>query len=149
MSVPKPGRAALAIAATLCLGGAALPALATSDETSASGFTVGKVRLTPGTGGGFLPINVPAAGVVTMVEAHPKAAAPGVRVKQYLLRTSERRPATAKQVQLALTPTSRGFALLEAKGSLRTRVRVTYTPTDAGPTSQVIAVELKLTRAAR
>jgi hypothetical protein len=109
-------------------------------------FSGGKVRLTPGTGGGFLPINVPGAGVINAVDARTKIATATTSLKAIHLRIrrATKNPKAAGKVLVPLHPNSYGFKKLEEKGELKVKVRVTYTPTGGLPNTKSFKVTLKL-----
>ena len=136
--------AALAAVASLALA-AAVPASA--DEAPSNAFTHGTIRLTPGTGGGFVPINLPGPGTLVLVDAGPKVSAPGKSAKQWRIRRIERSAAGAPQVLLPLSPTNTGAELLSARGELRFRVRVTFIPAGGTAASQTFGAKLRLTGA--
>ncbi|HEX3240572.1 MAG TPA: hypothetical protein VHR18_10615 [Solirubrobacterales bacterium] len=111
-------------------------------------FSRGKVQLTPGTGGGFLAINVPGPGVIKTVDARTKIATATARTSLKAVHTRIRRsiksPKAAGQVLVPLHPNNYGFKQLEEKGRLKVRVRVTYTPTGGVANTKSFNVTLKL-----
>ncbi len=113
-------------------------------------FSRGKVQLTPGTGGGFLTINVPGPGVVKAVDARTKiataTATASLKAIQTRIRRATKEPKAAGKVLVSLHPTNYGFGKLEEKGKLKVKVRVTYIPTGGLPKTKSFKVTLKLAR---
>ncbi len=111
-------------------------------------FSRGKVQLTPGTGGGFLTINVPGPGVVKAVDARTKIATATARTSPKAIhkriRRATKEPRAAGKMLVPLHPNSYGFKKLEQNGKLRVRVRVTYTPTGGLANTKSFNVTLKL-----
>jgi hypothetical protein len=141
---PRATRTALAAIASLALLAAGS---ASAEDAPSNTFTHGEIRLTPGTGGGFVPIDVPGPGTLVMVDAGPKVSAPGKSARQWRIRRIERSAAGAPQLLLPLSPTKTGAELLTAKGELRFRVQVTFIPAGGTAASQTFGVELKLSGA--
>lgn len=112
-------------------------------------FSRGKVQLTPGTGGGFLEINVPGAGAIKAVDARTKIATATASVKKAApkrIRRATKNAAAAGKVLVPLHPTRAGFKTLEQKGKLKLKVRVTYTPTGGLANTKSFKLTLKLAR---
>jgi hypothetical protein len=119
---------------------------APSPRTPSNEFTRGKLQLTPGTGGGFLPIIVPGPGTVVGVDARTRIATASANLKpvHMRIRRASKVSRAAGKVLLPLHPNNYGFEQLEEKGKLKVRVRVTYTPTGGTPNTKSFKVTLKL-----
>jgi hypothetical protein len=96
-------------------------------------FKRGKLNLNREKGTGTLAIDVPGSGTLTVVgKGKPK------RIK----RTTQSVPAGGT-VKIPLKPTAAGRKALKAKGKLKTRIEVTFTPTGGTAATQTYKVTLK------
>lgn len=96
----------------------------------------GKLTLNKKSGTGKLAVTVPGPGILIAVGKGGKAK----KVKRAKLTPTG--PATVK---LALNPTAKGLKILNAKGRLKTRVDVFFTPTGGTASVQTYKVTLKKT----
>lgn len=98
-------------------------------------FTRGKLTLNKSKGTGKLAIYVPGPGTLTAVdEGRAK------KVKRANLTVT-----AAGTVKVPLNPTAKGLKVLNAKGKLKARIDVTFTPTGGSVATQTYKVTLKKT----
>jgi hypothetical protein len=97
-------------------------------------FTRGKLSLNKKNGSARLAINVPGPGSLIAIGKGGKAK----KVKRATLA-----PTGPGTVQLGLKPTAKGLKILKAKGRLKTRVDVFFTPTGGTASVQTYKVTLK------
>jgi hypothetical protein len=71
------------------------------------------------------------------------AAAAGKKKTKYLKRASAPVGVAGQTIRLLLKPTNAARAVLDAKGKLKTKAKMVFTPTGGSPSIQVIKVKLK------
>jgi hypothetical protein len=115
-------------------------------------FRVPGSAITFGNGTATVTIVVPGPGVVSASDASAGASAAQRRRRARRKALIQRTRVVAKQagrVRLRIRPTRAGKAILRRRGKLRTRVKITYTPTGGTARTKTIRLTLKMKRKKR
>ena len=108
---------------------------------------LGPPQYTPD-GSALLFTNAPGPGIFNGSQVGPqrKLAATTLGQATPLIRKIRVVVKKAGKVKLPVTPTAAGKAILEQKGSLKVRVKITFTPTGGKPASKTLSLTLRLKR---
>ena len=115
-------------------------------------FKFGKLTKNAKKGSATLTVNVPGPGVLELASAGGKKAKASVARRQgpkkpkKPVKVAKKTVAAAGPVKLAVKPTSAALKYLKAKGSLRAKVAVTFTPAGGSANTVTKTVVLKLTK---
>jgi hypothetical protein len=116
-----------------------------ADIEPTSAFVIGAVK--SGKGGKVtVTATLPNPGVLVggdKRDAALAAAAAGKKKAKYLKRASAQVGVAGQTIRLLLKPTNAARAVLDAKGKLKTKAKLVFTPTGGSPSIQVIKVKLK------
>ncbi|MDP9294667.1 MAG: choice-of-anchor L domain-containing protein [Actinomycetota bacterium] len=116
-------------------------------------FTVGSSITFGANGTATVTVVVPGPGVVTASDGSASAASARARIaakkKKPLIATTKVIATKAGPVKVNIKPSKAGKKVLRRKGRLRVKVRLTFTPTNGAPRSQVKSVTLKLKKKKR
>lgn len=112
----------------------------------------GKLTLDKSNGTGSLAVTVPGAGTLTTMDASTKIAIASMTStgskgakgghKPALIRTATLHPTAAGTVAVPIKPTASGRRVLEEKGRLRIRARLTFTPSGGTAATQIYRATL-------
>jgi hypothetical protein len=107
---------------------------------------LGKLKLNKKNGSAKLPVTVPGAGLLTLVDAKfATASSASISAKKKRLVKSATLTATAAgTLNVPLRPTKAALKKLKEKGKLKVRVSLTFTPTGGTPATQTVKATLKL-----
>lgn len=118
-------------------------------------FTVGSSITFGANGTATVTVVVPGPGVLTASDgsiagtSRATAAQKKKAKKKALIATTKVTATKAGPVKIKIKPTAAGKKVLRSKGRLRVKVRLTFTPTNGAPRSQVKSVTLKVKKKKR
>lgn len=144
---------AVSITSTPILAHAPVPSLPPTPFPPSNQIQKGKLTLNKKHGTARLAITAPGAGTLTVIDASTKVAIASMTNKggrkPAMIRTRKLRPSAAGTIEVPIKPTASGRRVLEEKGRLAIRARLTFTPTGGTAATQVYPAKLVKTLKAR
>jgi hypothetical protein len=109
-------------------------------------FSVGKVKAAPKNGSVTITVDVPGPGALAATATAKVPASAAGRKKRINVAGARAEPKTAGPVRLTLKPKKKAKKVLRAKGKLKAKLALTFTPSGGAPKTTTRAVTFKLTK---